>query len=123
MRVHDTHWVETFRGGFEKSRWPLYEQPLNVGMQCANPNCIVHDPMEGPYVRNKFHVVSLSDGVLARCMYCENDNEHFVVANRKAKWFSADTSLLSKVSTQKLKDFVFFLLYWRGSAGEKGNEA
>ncbi len=28
-----------------------------VGMRCANANCIVHDPMEAQYVRNKFYVV------------------------------------------------------------------
>jgi len=99
---------ETFQGGFQKPRWPLYDQPLDVGMRCSNPNCIVHEPMEGPYVRNKFHVVSLSDGVLARCMYCENDSDRFIVASRKGKWYSADLSLLAKVSAQKLKDFVFF---------------
>lgn len=99
---------ETFQGGFEKQRWPLYDQPLSLGLRCSNANCIVHDAMEGPYVRNKFHVVSIGDGVMLRCMYCENDIDRFVVASRKGKWYSADRIFLSKVSTQKLKDIVFF---------------
>jgi aspartate carbamoyltransferase catalytic subunit len=99
---------DTFQGGFEKSRWPLYEQPLNVGMRCANPNCITREPMEAPYVRTKFHVVPIGDSFGLRCLYCENDVEEFVVASRKGKWFSPDHGLLSKVSTPRLKDFVFF---------------
>jgi aspartate carbamoyltransferase catalytic subunit len=98
----------TFQGGFQKSRWPLYDQPLAVGMRCTNKNCIVHDPMEGPYVRNKFHVVPIGASFGLRCMYCENDIERFVVASRKGKWFSADTRLLAKLSTPKLRDIVFF---------------
>jgi hypothetical protein len=99
---------DTFQGGFRKSRWPLYQQPLGTGMGCANPNCIVHDPMEGPYVRNKFHVISLGDTPRLRCMYCENDVDRFVVASRKGKWYSSDASLLAKFSTPKLKDIVIF---------------
>ena len=99
---------ETFQGGFQKPRWPLYDQPLSLGMRCCNPNCIVHDAMEGPYVRNKFYVVSIGDGVMLRCMYCENDVDRFVVASKKGKWYSANASLLAKASTQKLKDFVFY---------------
>ena len=99
---------ETFQGGFQKQRWPLYDQPLSQGMRCVNPNCIVHDAMEGPYVRNKFCVVSLGGSTLLRCMYCENDTDRFVVASKKGKWHSADRAALSKMSTQKLKDVVFF---------------
>jgi aspartate carbamoyltransferase catalytic subunit len=99
---------EVFQGGFRKPRWPLYEQSLDVGMRCANPNCIVHEPMEGPYVRTKFHVVPIGDTSGLRCMYCEHDVDEFVVASRKGKWFTADHSALARVSTAKLKDMVFF---------------
>jgi aspartate carbamoyltransferase catalytic subunit len=99
---------ETFPGGFRKPEWPLYDQPLATGMRCANPNCIVHEPMEGPYVRNKFHVVPIGDSAGLRCLYCENDVDRFVVANKKGKWFSTDGGLVAKLTTHKLKDFVFF---------------
>jgi aspartate carbamoyltransferase catalytic subunit len=99
---------ETFQGGFRPQRWPLYDQPLDVGVRCANPNCIVHEAMEGPYVRNKFHIVPIGEDFGLRCMYCENDIDRVVIASKKGKWFSADTRSLSKVSAQKLKDTVFF---------------
>jgi aspartate carbamoyltransferase catalytic subunit len=100
--------LETFAGGFPKQRWPLYDQPLSLGIRCANPNCIVHDPMEGPYARNKFHVVSIGKTPMLRCMYCENDIDRFVVASRKGKWYSADPAMLAKFTTQKLKDIIAF---------------
>ena len=99
---------ETFPGGLRKATWPSYDQPFNIGLRCANPNCIIHDPMEGPYVRNKFYVVPIGKSFGARCMYCENDIERFVIASRKGKWFSAETDILAKYSTQKLKDVIFF---------------
>ena len=99
---------EMFQGGFAKPRWPLYEQPLNIGMRCANPNCIVHEPMEAPYVRTRFHVVPIGDSFGLRCMYCEHDCEQFVVASKKGKWFTADRGVLARLSTGKLKEMVFF---------------
>src|SRR5262249_40415432 len=38
--------LHRFEGGFERSRFPVYDQPFNTGMHCTNKNCIVHDPME-----------------------------------------------------------------------------
>src|SRR5262249_501688 len=46
-----------FDSGFEAAKFPLYEQPILTGIRCANRNCIVHEPMEAQYVRNKFHIV------------------------------------------------------------------
>jgi aspartate carbamoyltransferase catalytic subunit len=100
--------LEAFPGGFPLPRWPLYNQPLDLGLRCTNPNCITHEAMEAPYVRNKFHVVSLGESVLLRCVYCENDIDQFVVASKKGKWHSTDSGLLSKISSQKLKDILFF---------------
>ena len=55
--------LHRFEGGFERDeQYPVYEQPRSLGMHCANPNCIVHDPMEAQYVRNKFHVVQSARG-------------------------------------------------------------
>src|SRR5258708_3835797 len=47
--------LHRFEGGFERNRFPIYDQPRAVGIHCANKNCIVHDPMESQYVRNKFY--------------------------------------------------------------------
>ena len=99
---------EAFQGGFPAPRLPLYDQPLDIGMRCPNPNCIVHEPMEAPYVRNRFLVVPIGTSFGLRCQYCENDVEEFVVASRKGKWFSTDRGALSKLSSHKLKDLVFF---------------
>ena len=50
--------LHRFEGGFERDEQnPVYDQPRSVGLHCANTNCIVHDPMEAQYVRNKFYVV------------------------------------------------------------------
>ena len=78
--------LEPFEGGFRSSHHILYEQPREIGCQCANPNCIVHDPLDGKYARNKFHVI---DGGIPRlrCHYCENDVEIFFVANRRQKTY------------------------------------
>jgi aspartate carbamoyltransferase catalytic subunit len=99
---------ETFQGGFQDAPWALYDQPLKLGLRCANPNCIVHEPMEAPYVRNKFHVVTAGEQPRLRCQYCENDIDRFVIASKKGKWFSTDPEILTKYSTQRLKDIVLF---------------
>jgi hypothetical protein len=72
-------------GGFEDPRWPLYDRPLDTGMRCTNPNCIVHDPLEQPHVRNKFWVVrsGRADAAKIRCFYCESDVTGFVVGRAR----------------------------------------
>src|SRR4051794_19478373 len=35
--------LHKFEGGFERKAVPIYDQPRNVGIACANNNCIVHD--------------------------------------------------------------------------------
>jgi hypothetical protein len=77
-------------------------------MRCPNANCIVHDPMEAQYVRNKFHVVKSADGgCRLRCAYCDSDSERFVVASKKQKWFADDPAALLR-SDQNLKELVVF---------------
>jgi hypothetical protein len=78
--------LEPFEGGFRATQHTLYEQPREIGSQCTNPNCIVHDPLDGKYARNKFHVL---DGQVPRlrCHYCENDIDVFFVANRRKKTY------------------------------------
>ncbi|MEA2904549.1 MAG: aspartate carbamoyltransferase catalytic subunit [Alphaproteobacteria bacterium] len=102
--------LHKFEGGFEKHRFPLYEQPRNVGMSCGNKNCIVHDPMESQYVRNKFYIVKAETPAECklRCVYCESDIDGFVVASKKNKWFTADPSALLRTDDHHLKELVVF---------------
>jgi len=99
---------ERYEGGFRPSRAPIYDQPLDVGIRCSNKNCISHDTMERPYVRNKFRIVRSrsNDGAKLRCIYCENDLEQFVVAHKKNRWFSDDTNALIRASD--LREIVVF---------------
>ena len=107
--------LQKFEGGFDRKGSPIYDQPRSIGMHCANKNCIVHDPMEAQYVRNKFHIVKPAapseckpSECRLRCVYCETDIEQFVVASRKNKWYSADTSTLLRSDDHHLKELVVF---------------
>jgi aspartate carbamoyltransferase catalytic subunit len=99
--------LHRFEGGFERDRHPVYDQPRTVGLHCANSNCIVHEPMEVQYVRNRFHIVQSGNATRLRCTYCEREIEQFVVASRKNKWYSTDASTLVR-ATEHLKDTVLF---------------
>ena len=102
--------LATFESGFELPKYPFYEQPILTGIRCANKNCIVHEPMEAQYVRNKFHVVKteFSPQPRLRCFYCEYDIDDFVIAHRKNHWFTEDVDGVLRAANQSLKDFVFF---------------
>ncbi len=102
--------LHKFAGGFERPKYPLYDQPRPIGIHCANKNCIVHDPMESQYVRNKFYLVKTQTATECklRCAYCENDIDTFVVASRKNKWFAADPAALIRADEQHFKDLVAF---------------
>ena len=68
---------------------PIYEQPSSVGIQCANPNCIVHDPMEAQYVRNKFSCIAVSKaGAKLRCLYCETRHRTLRGRQQEEQWFT-----------------------------------
>ena len=78
--------LEPFEGGFRSTHHTLYEQPREIGSQCTNPNCIVHDPLDGKYAWNKYHILD-GEAPRLRCHYCENDIDVFFVANRRQKTF------------------------------------
>jgi aspartate carbamoyltransferase catalytic subunit len=82
LGLSDQHALETFEAGFRATNTIVYEQPRDVGARCANANCIVHDPLDGKYARNKFHLIEAENPRL-RCHYCENDISEFYVANRR----------------------------------------
>jgi aspartate carbamoyltransferase catalytic subunit len=101
--------LHKFEGGFERNKYPIYDQPRTAGLRCRNNNCIVHDPMEAQYVRNKFFIVAgAADTCELRCLYCERDAGPFVVASRKNKWFTADPAPLLRSDDQHLKDLIAF---------------
>jgi aspartate carbamoyltransferase catalytic subunit len=97
---------ETFESGFRPSHYALFEQPPNVGARCTNSNCIVHDPLDGKYARNKFHVIE-GEHPRLRCHYCENDILAFFVANRRQKTYEPARSgrVLSRRSRRRRSAF------------------
>jgi aspartate carbamoyltransferase catalytic subunit len=110
LGLHDGKALASFDGGFDRSELVLYEQPLANGLRCANPNCIVHDEKEAPYVKNKFHLIP-SDNTRRgrlRCVYCESEVDEFVIANRRSKWCTADPAALAELTQQSIKDYTFF---------------
>ncbi|MEJ0013629.1 MAG: hypothetical protein WDM94_13630 [Bauldia sp.] len=82
--------LEQYAEGFGEAVRPLYDRPNNVGMRCSNDNCIVHDPLEKHYTRNKFWLLPNADGhPRLRCIYCEADTEPAVVGNSRKHEFHA----------------------------------
>jgi aspartate carbamoyltransferase catalytic subunit len=99
--------LQRFESGFGQAKHEIYDQPRSIGITCTNSNCIVHDPMEAQYVRNKFAVVPSATTTRVRCMYCEREIEQFVVASKKNKWYAADPALL-RAADHGLKDTILF---------------
>jgi aspartate carbamoyltransferase catalytic subunit len=96
--------LQRYPAGFKPENHPVYDQANNVGITCANPNCIVHDPLDGKYSRNRFHLI---DAQRLRCFYCETDIADFVIASKKTKHYETDLSRLRTVGPQE-RDVVFF---------------
>ncbi|MEY4880366.1 MAG: hypothetical protein RJB62_1835 [Pseudomonadota bacterium] len=105
LELSNAHALETFEAGFRPAQYVLYDQPNGVGDRCVNANCIVHDPLDGKYARNKFHLIE-ADRPRLRCHYCENDVTHFFVAHRKHKTYAPAASGLHVSKTQA--NTVFF---------------
>jgi hypothetical protein len=99
--------LNRFVGGFEQDEEEIYDQPRSIGLCCANSNCIVHDPMEAQYVRNKFSIVKSGSTTRLRCVYCEREIEKFVIASKKSKWY-ATGSPLQRNADHGLKDTILF---------------
>jgi aspartate carbamoyltransferase catalytic subunit len=110
LNIRSDKSLQKFEGGFDTPKLTVYDQPLATGIRCANKNCIVHEPMEAQYIRNKFYIVKneASSECRLRCFYCENDIEHFVVGSKKSQWFIDDPLTLLRPADQGLKDLVVF---------------
>jgi hypothetical protein len=89
--------------GFGEAARTLYDRPNDVGMRCANDNCIVHDPLEKHYTRNKFWLLPGAEGrQRLRCIYCEADSEAAIVGHaKKHEFHTADGAEITE-------DTVFF---------------
>jgi hypothetical protein len=104
LGISRDHALQRYPAGFKPDQHPLYDQANNVGITCANQNCIVHDPLDGKYARNRFHLV---DGRRLRCFYCETDIADFVIASKKTKHYETDLSRLRGAGRLE-RDAVFF---------------
>jgi hypothetical protein len=98
--------LKRFPGGFADHVAPVYENPSRSGIACANSNCIVHDPTDGAYASNKFHIVGCEPPRL-RCFYCETDIESFWVADRKSETVFASNEPPFAWSRRPNPDLVF----------------
>jgi hypothetical protein len=118
LHLHKNKSLHKFSGGFAKPDYPLYSQPIGIGLCCANPNCITRDPAESQYAANKFYVVERPDSrePRLRCVYCETDidaetegvNGALVVADATRKTFSHGLAALTNAPAEKLKHVVLY---------------
>src|SRR6266568_2751100 len=46
LGISRDHALQRYPAGFRPDVHPIYDQPPYVGIDCANKNCIVHDPQE-----------------------------------------------------------------------------
>jgi aspartate carbamoyltransferase catalytic subunit len=76
--------LKRFPGGFSASAAAVFEANETSGVACVNNNCVVHDPVDGPYAANKFYLVPSRPPRL-RCFYCETDIETFWITDVKSQ--------------------------------------
>ncbi len=115
LHLHKNKSLHKFAGGFAKSDLPLYAQPIGIGIQCGNANCITGDPAERQYAANKFYLMKEPSGQRCklRCLYCETDIEadaaaHFVVGDLVRKTFSPGLDALARTPDERLKHLVVY---------------
>ena len=115
LHLHKNKSLHKFSGGFAKPAFPIYAQPIGVGLPCGNPNCITCDPSEKQYAANKFYVMAdeAQQQPRLRCVYCESDIEEddsasFVVGDLTRKSFFPGLSALARAPADKLKHFVIY---------------
>jgi aspartate carbamoyltransferase catalytic subunit len=113
LHLHKNKSLHKFSAGFAKPEHPIYAQPIGIGLQCGNPNCITTDPAEKQYAANKFYVIAdeAHREVRLRCVYCETDVEdeaaaQFVVGDLGRKTFTPGLSALTRAPGDKLKQLV-----------------
>jgi aspartate carbamoyltransferase catalytic subunit len=99
-----------FDGGFIDSEMPIYSQPTDIGIRCANANCIVHDPMERQYTRNKFILIRHPGATRhrLRCVYCESDIDDFVAVNGTKRKVLDEDREISEAIAHNLQNLLLF---------------
>jgi len=115
LHLHKNKSLHKFSGGFAKPEHPAYVQPIGIGLQCGNPNCIVGDPAERQYAATKFYVIEdpARRSFRLRCIYCETDIDEaataaFVVADTARKTFSPDLMALTRTPADKRKHLIIY---------------
>jgi aspartate carbamoyltransferase catalytic subunit len=114
LHLHRNKTISKFVGGFDKPEYAVHVQPIGAGIECANSNCITHDPAERQYAANKFYVIEDAQSprdCRLRCLYCETDIEaeaaaQFVVSDVARKTYSAGLAALTRASADKLKHLI-----------------
>jgi aspartate carbamoyltransferase catalytic subunit len=113
LHLHKNKSLRQFDSGFAKSAHPVYAQPIGVGLQCDNTNCITGDPSERQYAANKFFVIAEDTPrrCKLRCVYCEKDVDdeaaaNFVVADTNKQTYSEGLGTLVRGSDEKLRHLV-----------------
>jgi aspartate carbamoyltransferase catalytic subunit len=101
--------LAAYDDGFAASDRPIYSQPTDIGIRCANANCIVHDPLERPYTKNKFVLIRRPGTAThrLRCVYCEGDMDEFVAVNSATRRFLDDEEI-SEVIAHDLQNLLLF---------------
>jgi hypothetical protein len=115
LHLHKNNSLHKFSGGFAKPAHPVYVQPIGVGLQCANPNCITAEPAERQYAANKFYAVTspANEQTRLRCLYCESDIEeeettHFVTVDATRKTFAPGIAALAQAPAERLKNLIVY---------------
>jgi len=113
LHLHKSKTLRQFDSGFAKSKHPIYMQPIGVGLQCDNPNCITGDPSERQYAANKLFVVEedTPQHCKLRCAYCEKDVDEgaaddFVVGDMTKHTYSEGLGALVRGSGERLRHLV-----------------
>jgi hypothetical protein len=113
LHLHKNKSLQKFPGGFAKPDHAIYGQPIGTGIQCANANCIVHDPAERQYASSKFYLIEdgSTNRCKLRCVYCETDIEeaearNFVVCDTTRQTYSPGLGALRRAASEKLRHLV-----------------
>jgi aspartate carbamoyltransferase catalytic subunit len=115
LHLHKNKSLHRFVSGFAKPDHPVYAQPIGIGIQCANANCITADPAERQYAASKFYVIEdhAHHDHKMRCVYCESDIDEdraapFFVCDTVRKTFSPGLAAFAKVPADKHKHLVVY---------------
>lgn len=98
--------LKRYPAGFPAQAEPLDERAISA-ISCINDNCIVHDPVDGPFALRKFHLVG-SEPPRLRCFYCESDIDGFWISDSKSKTIFANDEPPFDWSRKRSTDLRFY---------------